>query len=167
MATAQLNPVINSVSGSVGALVFYERRGKTIMRAHIIPPNPKTPAQQKNRSRFRDAMLSWQGLSAHEKASCNATALKLGMTGHNLYISRFMKKKGDYDADASGCERPSIHKNGRIQTCGVKPSCRPLLPEERWPDGEVISLIPKSEKRFFFASQPLPLRHRSVRRSIP
>jgi len=33
MATAILNPVLSSVSGSVGSLLFYQRHGKTIMRA--------------------------------------------------------------------------------------------------------------------------------------
>ena len=103
MATAQLNPVLTSISGSVGALVFYKRYGRTIMRAHIIPPNPKTPAQQKNRSRFREAMLSLQGLSADEKIAYNAAARKPGITGHNLYISRYMKKNGDDDTVA--CNR--------------------------------------------------------------
>jgi len=91
MATAQLNPVLTSISGSVGRLVFYSRFGKTIMRAWIIPPNPRTPAQQANRSRFRDAMLSWRQLPDEEKDSFNRKGKKLGMTGHNLYISRYMK----------------------------------------------------------------------------
>ncbi|HRZ26280.1 MAG TPA: hypothetical protein P5295_05685 [Spirochaetota bacterium] len=91
MAIAHLNPVIDSISGSVGKLVFYERYGKTVMRAYIIPPNPRTAAQQANRSRFRQAMASWRQLPDYEKDSYNRRARKLSMTGHNLYISRYMK----------------------------------------------------------------------------
>ena len=91
MATATLNPVLESISGTVGGIVLYKRCGRTIMRAHIIPPNPRTPAQQANRSRFRDAMLSWRQLPDEEKDSFNRAARRLGMTGHNLFISRYMK----------------------------------------------------------------------------
>jgi len=91
MATAILNPVIDSISGSVGDLVFYKRYGRTVMRAWIMPPNPRTPAQQSNRSRFREAMTSWRALPDYEKDSYNRRARKFSMTGHNLYISRYMK----------------------------------------------------------------------------
>ncbi len=61
------------------------------MRIWIKPPNPRTPAQQANRSRFRQAMISWRSLPDYEKDSYNRRARKLSMTGHNLYISRSMK----------------------------------------------------------------------------
>ncbi len=91
MATAYLNPIITSLSGGVGSLVFYKRYGKTIMRAWVLPPNPRTQAQQANRERFARAMAAWQGLSSVDKAALNIQAKKRGMTGHNLFISRFMK----------------------------------------------------------------------------
>ena len=69
MATAILNPVLSSVSGSVGSLLFYQRHGKTIMRAWIMPPNPNSIAQSKNRSRFRQAMSSWQALGDGDKSA--------------------------------------------------------------------------------------------------
>ena len=105
MAIVILNPVFTSISGAVGRMVFYKRYGKTVMRAYIIPPNPNTPAQQKNRSRFRDAMASWQGLSADEKIAYNAAARKPGITGHNLYISLYMKKNGNTDCVACSGEQ--------------------------------------------------------------
>jgi hypothetical protein len=93
MATAELNPILTSISGTAGKLVFYKRHGTTIMRAWIMPPNPRTQAQQSNRGRFKQAMTSWQALSIEEKASYNARAKKIGLTGHNLFISRFMKRQ--------------------------------------------------------------------------
>ncbi|HSA16667.1 MAG TPA: hypothetical protein P5346_18145, partial [Spirochaetota bacterium] len=98
MATATLNPVLTSISGSVGNLVLYTRNGKTIMRQWIMPPSPNTPAQKKNRSRFRDAMALWRSLPDKEKDTYNRKACKLGMTGHNLFISRYMKKNLKEDA---------------------------------------------------------------------
>ncbi|HRZ26229.1 MAG TPA: hypothetical protein P5346_10625 [Spirochaetota bacterium] len=131
MATATLNPVINSISGGVGHLVFYERYGKTIMRAFIIPPNPRTPAQQANRSRFRDAMGSWRQLPDEEKDSFNRTARRLGMTGHNLYISRYMKRNRDNDADSCRSDAKRIHEDGDIQTCRPVHSCPSFSPGEK------------------------------------
>ncbi|HOW83705.1 MAG TPA: hypothetical protein PK573_14175 [Spirochaetota bacterium] len=90
MATATLNPVFTSISGSVGGIVLYQRYGRTIMRKYIMPPNPRTPKQQANRSRFRDAMASWRSLPDYRKESFNLQARRLHMTGHNLYISRYM-----------------------------------------------------------------------------
>jgi len=58
MATAYLNPIITSLRGGVGSLVFYKRYGKTIMRAWVMPPNPRTQAQQANRERFARAMAA-------------------------------------------------------------------------------------------------------------
>ena len=96
MATATLNPVIDSISGSVGKMVFYTRHGKTLMRTWIMPPNPRTEAQQANRGLFRQAMAAWQGLSRGKKDALNVQARKLGITGHNLFISRYMKaQRGD------------------------------------------------------------------------
>jgi len=48
VATATLNPAINSIRGGVGSLVFYTRNGKTVMRQWIMPPNPNSPAQPYN-----------------------------------------------------------------------------------------------------------------------
>jgi len=99
MATATLNPVITSISGKVGRLVFYRRNNETIMRAWILPPNPNSEAQRKNRNLFRQAMISWRALSAEEKTAYNGKGRKLGMTGHNLFISRFMKAQNAENND--------------------------------------------------------------------
>jgi hypothetical protein len=92
MATANLNPILTSLSGTIGRMVFYKRYSKTISRSWIMPPNPNSPAQSKNRSLFREAMKSWQSLSGDEKAAYNRRARKLSMSGHNLFISRYMKE---------------------------------------------------------------------------
>ncbi|HRZ29123.1 MAG TPA: hypothetical protein P5346_02925 [Spirochaetota bacterium] len=91
MASLMLNPVITSIRGTVGGLVFYQRNGKTVSRTWIMPPNPRTQKQQSNRARFAQAMAAWQGLRAGEKQSYNSRAKKLNMTGHNLFISERMK----------------------------------------------------------------------------
>ncbi|HOO73176.1 MAG TPA: HMG-box domain-containing protein [Spirochaetota bacterium] len=93
MATVTLNPVLTSISGTTGRLVFYTRNDKTIVRTWVRPANPNTPAQKANRERFRQAMSSWKALSDDEKKAYNLMAKKQGMAGHNLYISRWMKDR--------------------------------------------------------------------------
>ncbi|HOO72938.1 MAG TPA: HMG-box domain-containing protein [Spirochaetota bacterium] len=93
MATIALNPILTSISGTTGRLVFYTRNNKTIARALVKPRNPDTPAQRANRDRFRQAMASWKGLSDDEKNAYNHKAKRTGMTGHNLYISGWMKNR--------------------------------------------------------------------------
>ncbi len=110
MATAQLNPIMRSVSGGVGNLVFYERYGRTVMRTWILPPNPRTVKQQSNRARFAQAMAAWQGLCADDKTLFNAQAKKLRITGHNLFISRYMKGH----TDGNSCV-PPVGDRGRFK----------------------------------------------------
>jgi len=113
MATVKLNPVLASISGAIGGMVFYTRYGKTISREWIIPPNPNTPAQQANRSRFREAMLSWRALPDEEKDSYNHRARKMGMTGHNLFISRYMKPQTAENKENGGFGDGSGPKSAR------------------------------------------------------
>lgn len=91
MAQAFLNPVFTGISGKVGGLVLYEWNGRTLMRRYVVPRNPDTPAQRANRDLFREAMRSWQALADSEKAAYNRRAARLAMTGHNLFISRYMR----------------------------------------------------------------------------
>ncbi len=91
MAQAFLNPVFTGISGKVGGLVLYEWNGRTLMRRYVVPRNPDTPAQRANRDLFREAMRSWQALADSEKASYNRRAARLRMTGHNLFISCYMR----------------------------------------------------------------------------
>ena len=93
MAIIALNPIMTSMSGTAGRLVFYKRNGKTIARAWVRPANPDSEAQKANRELFRRAMASWKELSDEEKASYNTQGKRMGMTGHNLFISHRMKNR--------------------------------------------------------------------------
>jgi len=92
MASVTLNPMFMYFNGTIGRITFYTRWRKSYAREYVKPRNPKTEAQRKNRNLFRDAMKSWQGLTEPEKAEWNRRARRLPMTGHNLYISRYMKR---------------------------------------------------------------------------
>ncbi len=90
MAEVFLNPAFTSISGRIGDVVFFSYGGRTFFRAYVVPRNPDTPAQRSNRRLFSEAMKAWQGLSLFDKNAYNRRARRLGMTGHNLFISRYM-----------------------------------------------------------------------------
>jgi hypothetical protein len=92
MAKVKLDPMFTSYEGRLGNDVYYTRWGKNYMRTYTRPFNPDTAGQRKNRDLFRDAMKSWQHLTDDEKYIYNRKARKLTMSGHNLYISQYMKK---------------------------------------------------------------------------
>ena len=86
------------------------------MRAYVKPRNPDTPAQRKNRDLFRAAMKAWQDLPSYDRASYNRRAARLGMTGHNLFISRYILS---HRADKCGENRMEAPKPG------IRPVSRP------------------------------------------
>lgn len=66
--------------------------GNCISRmAFYRPTNPRSVAQQANRSKFAAAMGVYNGLSPTEKVVLSKDARKLGMNGWNLFIRRYMR----------------------------------------------------------------------------
>jgi hypothetical protein len=56
MATVQVNPIINGLSGMLGrTIVFKNLRGKTIVTSCPRPPKKQSEQQRINRSKFRQA----------------------------------------------------------------------------------------------------------------
>ncbi len=92
MATATPNIFINSISGRLGNVVFYKRRGVQCVRLHVIPRNPDTEAQRIMRRSFGDAVRSWQAMNNDEKYVYIRKARFLNMSGYNLYISKYLKR---------------------------------------------------------------------------
>ncbi len=120
MASVTLNPMFMSVRGRLGKIVYYTRWKNVYARIYIKPRNPRTEAQQRNRNLFSEAMKSWQGLSEEEKFTWNRMAKKLPMTGHNLYISRYMKANNTADKPAG------IANNLNSNSCGVQSTQREI-----------------------------------------
>ncbi|MBN2400995.1 MAG: hypothetical protein JXN64_01205 [Spirochaetes bacterium] len=90
MAIIILNPLLDSIRGRMGNVVFYTRLNKQCVRAHIVLRNPDTAAQRSVRRTFADAVKSWQALSDEEKYVFTGKARNLRMSGYNLYISGYM-----------------------------------------------------------------------------
>ncbi len=119
MASVTMNPLFTAARGRVGNIVFYTVEGTVYARKYVKPRDPKTDAQKKNRALFRQAMRSWQGLSASARARYNDRARGTRMTGHNLYISRYMASATADAAPAAikpACASPSLYHAGHFVT---------------------------------------------------
>lgn len=58
------NLLLGTAAGKVGDLVFYRAGGEQRTRAKVTPANPKTYAQQAQRSRMANVTLAYRALSA-------------------------------------------------------------------------------------------------------
>lgn len=56
------------------------------IRAHVIPADPKTPAQLARRAAFAAAMAGWSALTPAQKQTYNDRANALKISGVNLYM---------------------------------------------------------------------------------
>ena len=92
MATATLNPLLRSISGRIGNVVFYRRHNKQCIRLYVVPRNPDTLLQRNVRRSFADAVKSWQSLTDEEKYKFTRKARRTHMSGYNLFISEFIKE---------------------------------------------------------------------------
>ena len=87
MAKVTLHPMIRSISGKVGMLVFYTSRNNQYARRYVIPHNPDTSAQKDRRNLFAEAVALWQSLPEYKKFQWNNKATGKILSGYNLFIS--------------------------------------------------------------------------------
>lgn len=60
------------------------------LRAHVVPYDPKTPAQLARRALFADAQAAWYALDPAERATWTADAAPLSLTGRQLFTRSYM-----------------------------------------------------------------------------
>ena len=86
----------NSIYGDCILLSgIYQRRkklnGLTIARLdYYFPKNPRYIPQQANRQKMSNAVASWQSLTTEQKQVYNERAIKLPMSGYNLYLREYL-----------------------------------------------------------------------------
>jgi hypothetical protein len=80
-------------SGRFRDYIFVTRNGNTYIKPYKIPRNPKTPAQQAQRDKFRLVTKSWKALSPEQKQVYRdrANQLQKPMNGINLYSQEQLK----------------------------------------------------------------------------
>jgi hypothetical protein len=93
MARIIPGPHLQSIKGRIGNIVFYSYYDRGYARIYVKPENPGTIGQITIRRTFGDAVRSWQKLDPEEKNKYNKKARRLPMSGYNLYISDYMKKR--------------------------------------------------------------------------
>ena len=60
-------------------------------RAHVIPTDPRTPAQLALRAKFADAVAAWNALTPAEKRAWRLIGEGLNLPGYQAFISDFMR----------------------------------------------------------------------------
>jgi len=87
-----LTSIVKAAWGRFGNYVFYMRNGKICARIYIVPPNPNSKRQKKDRRLFAKAVKDWQLLDEEEKQMWKGVAKTLKKRGYNLYLSMRMKE---------------------------------------------------------------------------
>lgn len=77
-------------SGQVGKSgVFASWRGIQYRRKYVIPSNPNTPAQQKVRNSFANAVDKWHTFNSLQQQAYGPLASGQPKTGYNIFIGRW------------------------------------------------------------------------------
>ena len=81
-------PIVSSVSGRFGGLVFSNWRSVSLVRRFRKPANPKSTDQGYVRNIFRNSNISWIRQSPNVRAAWVASAVGKDFTGRNHYIGK-------------------------------------------------------------------------------
>lgn len=88
------NKLGNIYSGTIGkSKTACVRDGKQYVRTYVIPNDPKTAKQKKQRKKYARAVEIWKQMSDGEKHHYNKRAMNLNMSGYNLFVSEFTRRK--------------------------------------------------------------------------
>ena len=70
---------------------FVGNHSPRMMRAYVIPNDPKTSAQLACRAKFASAVANWTTLSTADKSYWSERGRARNLSGWNEFISEFMK----------------------------------------------------------------------------
>ena len=83
-------------SGRVGNVVFCQTRYGQVVRNYVVPRNPKSQAQQANRSRFGTTSTGWRALdpakriawsiAAADSYTTSRSGRRVALNGYNYFI---------------------------------------------------------------------------------
>jgi len=62
----------------------------TALVGYMIPKNPRTEAQQAQRTKLANAVAGWQSLTTEQKNSYNERAKFQKTSGYNLYLKEYL-----------------------------------------------------------------------------
>ena len=92
---AKARPVSGfQLSGAIGGIVICKRGNGVYARAHVVPRDPKTPAQLGRRRHFQAAVVAWRALPDSDKETWRVRAAREERTGYHMFLADFMARNG-------------------------------------------------------------------------
>lgn len=76
-------------SGTIDKMTAVNRNGVNFLRMHVIPRNPQSPLQQRNRNHFSEGVETWRSLRESQRRFYKGIAKR--RTGYNLFLSKWME----------------------------------------------------------------------------
>lgn len=76
---------------AASANYFVGNHQPRMMRAYVIPYDPKTGPQLARRQKFRDGATAWDALAPSIKNQWKAAGSARGLTGYNVFMSEFLR----------------------------------------------------------------------------
>lgn len=98
MARVTYSPLIVQMSGTTGDAVFSRWKGINYVRSRVIPANPQTPAQTKQRDALSHTLDMWQSIKAWGKGVWDYFATGYALSGYNRYMAENIEKVRDLEA---------------------------------------------------------------------
>jgi hypothetical protein len=90
--TEPIRVVLQRTTPGLGNLPF-GRRKELQMRRHVVPYDPRTPAQRAQRARLGNASTAWHALTPEEKREWNRVGSTKRLTGYMVYTGAWMKAR--------------------------------------------------------------------------
>ncbi len=84
----RFSPLLAGMSGKAADAVAATWKGRAYIRKHVIPANPKSPAQVAVRESLARCITLWRSLSATIKAWLDTYGTGYRMSGYNVFISK-------------------------------------------------------------------------------
>lgn len=99
------------------------------IRRHVIPHNPRTPAQVDRRAWLRIAVQAWREMNQDERSEWKALGASRALPGYSTFISAFMRaappllagEAAEIIADTTGLESAAVMLVARLADASVRP----------------------------------------------
>lgn len=88
------NAMGNTYSGTLdNSVTAVNRDSINFMRTYVLPHDPRTPKQVRQRRKYTEANEVWKALSQDERNEWNRRAKGTGMNGYCLFVSEFTRQR--------------------------------------------------------------------------
>src|SRR5579862_3022139 len=103
MAKRRINPSLGDITGKIGNLVHYNRKGKVLVRRAPTRTKPATPPERNNQNRFRLAQIFAEAVlqDARQRARYTQAAAGLDASAQNMAVSDFYHAPNLSEVDLS------------------------------------------------------------------